>query len=200
MFDFISGLIASSGYLGIAGLMLLENLFPPIPSELIMPLAGFVAARGELNALGVIAAGCAGSIAGALPWYAAGRSLGRERLRHFAERHGRWLTITPRDLDRAFRWFDRHGAFGVFAGRLLPALRTVISLPAGLAEMSLAPFLFWTALGTLLWTSLLVGAGYVLQSQYEMVQSVLNPLTTGVLVLAGVFYIYRLITFDRRKA
>src|SRR3546814_7553399 len=107
MFDWITGLVEDGGYLGVAALMLAENLFPPIPSELIMPLAGFAAARGDLNIILVVASGAAGSLLGAVFWYAVGCWLGSERLKRWAGRHGRWLTLAPDDIDKAVAWFDR---------------------------------------------------------------------------------------------
>ena len=152
MFELITSLIAQTGYLGIALLMLAENLFPPIPSELIMPLAGFTAARGELSLLGVLLAGTIGSLAGALLWYEVGRRIGVERLRRWAGCYGRWFTMAPEQVDRAVAWFQRHGALAVLVGRLVPAIRTLISVPAGIAGMKLPAFLAWTTAGTALWT------------------------------------------------
>src|SRR5215208_6279797 len=121
MFDWITGLVDRTGYLGIALLMLAENVFPPIPSELIMPVAGFTAAWGELTMAGVVLAGTAGSLLGALLWYYVGRWAGLERLKCWAGKHGRWLTITPEEVDEAAAWFDRHCGKAVLIGRLIPA-------------------------------------------------------------------------------
>ncbi len=131
MFDWLTGWINETGYVGIAGLMFLENLFPPIPSELIMPLSGYAASHGKLTMPGIVAAGSLGSLAGALFWYGVGRWLGGARIRAFAARHGAWLTMSPDDVDKANRWFCRHGGIAVFIGRLVPAVRTFISVPAG---------------------------------------------------------------------
>lgn len=111
--------------------MFLENVFPPIPSEVIMPAAGFAAGQGRLSLIGVIVAGTVGSVAGALFWYYVGKWIGADRLRRWAGRHGRWLTLAPKDIDRVDRWFDQHSGKAVFLGRLVPALRTLISVPAG---------------------------------------------------------------------
>lgn len=195
MFDWITGFVERSGYLGLLFLMLAENVFPPIPSELIMPLAGFTAAQGQLDITLVVIAGTIGSLLGALVWYYIGRWLGADRLKHFAARHGRWLTVSPDEIDRADDWFKRHGAKAVFIGRLIPAVRTLISIPAGVTRMPLGKFLAWTALGTSLWTALLAGAGYVLQSQYGLVGDYLNPASNVVLGLLILWYVYRVITF-----
>lgn len=193
MFDKVVEIVSAFGYLGVFALMLLENIFPPIPSELIMPLAGFVAARGELNFAGVIVAGTAGSVAGALPWYYAGAKLGQERMKRLAKRWGHWLTLSPEDVDAASRWFDRHGKSAVFFGRLVPAVRTLISVPAGIVGMPMTLFLLYSTLGSLAWTALLALAGFVLESQYEKVADYVDPVSTGVVVLFVLFYLYRLI-------
>lgn len=167
MFDWITGLVGRTGYLGIFLLMLAENVFPPIPSELIMPLAGFSAARGELSIVLVVHAKTAGSLLGALACYYVGRWFGNARLKDLAARHGRWLTLSPEDVNAAEGWFRRHGAAAVFLGRLVPGVRTLISVPAGITGMALPRFLAWTAFGTALWTVLLAGAGYVLQTSTD---------------------------------
>lgn len=192
MIDWISGHVADGGYTGIAFLMFVENIFPPIPSELIMPLAGFAAAKGDLTLIGVILAGSLGSVLGALPWYYAGRRWGLTRFKTLAARHGKWLTMGPEDVDRANNWFDRHRGGAVLIGRLVPMVRTLISVPAGIARMPLALFLFFTAIGTKLWNGLLTLAGYLLQGSYDKVSAILDPLS--ILVMVGIFgiYVYRL--------
>ena len=201
MFDKIVEIVSAFGYVGVFLLMLLENIFPPIPSELIMPLAGFVAARGDLNFIAVILVGTAGSVVGALPWYYAGAKLGQARMKRFAERWGHWLTLLPEDVDKASEWFDRHGKGAVFFGRLIPAVRTLISVPAGIAGMSMTKFLIYSTLGSLIWTALLALAGYLLESQYEKVSEYMNPISTGVVVLMVLYYLYRLIRqrFGRKE-
>jgi membrane protein DedA with SNARE-associated domain len=195
MFEWITRLVSDGGYLGVAGLMLLENLFPPIPSELIMPLAGFVAARGELQIALVVLAGTLGSIAGTLPWYYAGRWLGRDRLRRLAARHGRWLTVSPEEFDRASAWFDRHGGLAVLIGRLVPGVRTLISVPAGIAGMGLGRFLLLSAIGSLAWTAALTLAGYALEDHYAVVADYVDPASKAVLGAVVLLYLYRLVTF-----
>jgi len=195
MFEWIVGLVERSGYLGIALLMLAENVFPPIPSELIMPLSGFAAARGELSLVGVVLAGSAGSLAGACVWYALGRRLGLDRVKRFAGRHGRWLTLSPAEVDRAQGFFARHSAKAVLFGRLIPAVRTLISLPAGLVAMPWPTFLLYSGAGTLAWTALLAGAGYLLEGQYEAVGRWLDPATKAIVGAAALGYLYRVATF-----
>lgn len=196
MFDWIQSFLAQTGYLGIAALMLLENIFPPIPSELIMPLAGFTAKQGGFNIVWVVLAGTAGSVSGALLWYYIGRRLRGERIRSLAARHGRWLTLCPDDLDRAQRWFDRHGLAAVFIGRLIPAVRTLISVPAGISNMPLGRFIIFSSLGSLIWTAMLAGAGYLLAGNYEAVATYLNPVSNAVVGVLVFWYLYRVIRFD----
>jgi membrane protein DedA with SNARE-associated domain len=176
-------------------LMALENVFPPIPSELIMPFAGFVAARGDLNGVGVVLAGAAGSLAGTLPWYWLGWRIGRERLGRWVGRHGRWLTMSSEDLTRAEDWLHRHGGMAVMLGRLVPALRSVISMPAGVTRMPLLSFLAWSSIGTLVWTTALASLGWVLQSNYGQVSAYLEVVTRVVLGLFVGAYLWRVLRF-----
>jgi membrane protein DedA with SNARE-associated domain len=199
VFDFIVELVSRSGYLGVFLLMAAENIFPPIPSELIMPLAGFVAARGDLNVVLVLIAGTAGSVLGALPWYYAGRLFGRERMKRLASRHGRWVTVSPEDVDKALHLFERHGRKAVFFGRLVPAVRTLISVPAGIARMPILPFLAYSTAGSLIWTALLAIAGYILQAQYTLVADYLDLVSKVVVGLIVAAYLYRLVTHNMKK-
>lgn len=195
MFQWIVDTVSQGGYGGIILLMFLENIFPPIPSELIMPMAGFAAARGDLNMVGVIAAGMAGSILGALPWYYAGQWVGSERLKRLAARYGRWMTVSPADIDTAERWFNRHCGKAVLIGRLIPAIRSLISVPAGIARMSLWRFLLFSAAGTAVWSALLAAAGYALESEYARVADYMDPVSMIVVAAIVLTYVYRLVTY-----
>ncbi|MBE9208186.1 DedA family protein [Nostoc sp. LEGE 06077] len=196
MLEWITNTISSLGYVGIALLMFVENLFPPIPSELIMPLAGFTARANpdKLNILGVFFAGVVGSVAGALVWYYPGKFLGEQRLKRWADQYGKWLTISSKDITKAKHWFDSQGSKAVLIGRLVPGVRTLISVPAGISNMPLLPFLFYTTLGSAAWVGLLTYSGYVLGSQYELVDKYLAPVSKivlGSLVLAFVVWILK---------
>lgn len=195
MFDWITRLLEVTGAWGIGLLMFLENMFPPIPSELIMPMAGFAAARGEQPLWLVIVSGTAGSLAGAGFWYWVGRKLGRKGVDRLAARRGRWLTLCPPDVERAVDRFDRHGAVAVLVGRIIPALRSVISVPAGIAHMPLSKFLFFSSLGTAVWTAALAVSGYLLEGRYERVEKFLNPVSSTVFAALVVWYVYRVVTF-----
>lgn len=197
MFSWITDFLESSGYAGVAFLMLLENVFPPIPSELVMPFAGYAAQQGDMDIVLVIVSGSIGSLLGALFWFYVGRWLGLERLRRFSARHGRWLTLSPQDVDKADAWFDRHGQWAVLFGRLVPAVRTLISVPAGVSGMSHRRFLIASTIGTVAWTAFLALAGYVLAGRYEAVQTWLNPVSNLVIGAILVWYLYRVATFGR---
>ncbi|MFM7448221.1 MAG: DedA family protein [Leptolyngbyaceae cyanobacterium] len=183
MTEWITGTMESLGYWGIGLLMLLENLFPPIPSELIMPLAGFTAAQGKMNFLLAVLAGVIGTIVGALPWYYAGVKLDNRHLHRLADRYGKWLTISSKDIDKANDWFYKKGAKAVLLGRLVPGVRTVISLPAGMSRMPLLPFLLYSTVGTTLWVLALTAAGYLLGANYKLVDGYVGILSKLVVVL-----------------
>lgn len=192
---FVQSMMQKLGPFGIALLMFLENIFPPIPSELIMPLAGYLSTRGDMNIVFVIGAGTVGSLLGTLPWYYLGRRLGHDGVRRLAERHGRWLTMHPCDVDAATDSFKRHGNSSVLVGRLIPTVRTLISVPAGVARMPLGTFLIFSTIGTLAWTAALALAGYLLGQAYSVVSGYVDPISTAVLVILVAAYIYRVWTF-----
>lgn len=189
MQEWIINTMNSLGYLGIGLLMFAENLFPPIPSELIMPLAGFTVAKGDMNFTLAVLAGVVGTILGALPWYYAGKLVGEERLKGLADKYGKWITVSSQDIDKSIRWFSRYGNKAVLFGRLVPGVRTLISLPAGLSEMPLVPFLIYSTLGTTAWVMLLTFLGYVLGDNYELVEQYLDPVSKIVLVVLLVAFV-----------
>ncbi|KKB12338.1 alkaline phosphatase [Devosia geojensis] len=199
MSEWIIGVVTEWGYFGIFLLMVAENIFPPIPSELIMPFAGYVAASGELSFAGVLIAGTLGSLAGTSAWYVAARLLGLARFTWLCNRLGRIATIQEDDIDMAVRWFERYGPLAVFVGRLIPAIRTLISVPAGLAAMPVGKFLAISAAGTVLWTGILTVAGLVLHENYATVEAWVDPVSIAVVVLAVVIYIYRFVTWKPIK-
>ncbi len=172
-------------------LMFAETVFPPLPSEIIMPLAGLRAARGSFSLAGAIAAGSVGAMAGNLCWYFAARSLGVDRFRRQVDRYGRWLALDWPEVERARAWFRRHGAAFVCLGRLVPAVRSVVSIPAGMLRMPLPRFAAWSALGTTVWTSALTVAGYALGQQYAQVERYVGPVSTAILVLVALGYGWR---------
>lgn len=199
MRDLIVEMVRSTGAWGIGVLMLVENVFPPIPSELIMPLGGYLAETGNLSFWLVVALGATGSLLGAVLWYVVGRKVGKDRLERWAGRHGAWVAMTPDDIERANDWFHRHGGLSVFICRMIPFLRTVISVPAGITGMSLLPFLIYSAAGTLIWTAALAWAGRLLGSQFGQVGSVLGWVTWVVIGGATLWYVYRVIKVHNKN-
>lgn len=194
MAEWVQNLMDSMGYLGILLLMVLENVFPPIPSELIMPSAGFAASRGDLNLVLVILMGTLGSVIGTLPLYYVGRAFGEERLVAWADRHGKWLTLSGKDIRRADDWFDRHGSKAVLFGRMVPGIRSLLSLPAGMSEMPMGKFLLFSAIGSGMWASLLAGAGFLLGEHYDRVEEYVGPasrIILGMLAVAAVAWFLR---------
>ncbi|MDX2255734.1 MAG: DedA family protein [Pseudanabaenaceae cyanobacterium bins.39] len=184
MQEWITSTMNSLGYLGIGLLMFLENLFPPIPSELIMPLAGYTATtpNTQIYVLPAIAVGVVGTIVGAVPWYYAGAILGRKRLELLADRYGKWIGISSEDIDKSIHWFQKHGYKAVLFGRLVPGIRTLISVPAGLSKMPIVPFFIYSTVGTIGWVTLLTYAGYFLGRNYNLVEGYVDVISKGVVI------------------
>jgi membrane protein DedA with SNARE-associated domain len=199
MTDWVTNAVESFGVWGVLVLMFLENVLPPIPSELIMPMAGFQATRGSMSFWGVVAAGTAGSVLGALPLYYLGKVVGRERLRRWVGRRGHWLALSVEDLDKADGWFNRHCGTAVLLCRLVPGVRSLISIPAGLNSMGLPQFLLYTTLGTAVWAGLLAYAGRLLGQNYHRAGNWLGPVTKVVLVGLVVAYVIRVVRLRRAK-
>ncbi|WP_036479852.1 DedA family protein [Myxosarcina sp. GI1] len=193
MLEWITNTVDSLGYVGIGLLMLLENLFPPIPSELIMPLAGFAVIQGKLQLVYVIVAGVIGSVLGALPWYYLGKVWGLRRIKRFVDRYGKWLSVSSEDIDRARQWFQKRGRETTCFSRLVPGVRTYISVPAGISKMPLLPFLVYSTIGTALWVSFLTYAGFLLGENYDRVKQYLAPVSTIVLVVFVVAFVFWII-------
>jgi membrane protein DedA with SNARE-associated domain len=198
MGDWTIRLIEQTGYFGIFLLMFLETVFPPIPSEVIMPIAGVQAAQGTLSLWAVIASGTAGAMLGNLFWYALARVIGIRRFRPFIEKYGRWLTIDWDDVEKSERLFGRFGGVIVSVGRLLPTIRSIISIPAGMLEMRLRSFLIWSTLGTAAWTAILATAGWGLGKAFRDVEKVLGPVSTAIIALIVIAYAWRQLTWRRR--
>ena len=198
MQEFIVDAITRGGYLGIALLMALENIFPPIPSEVIMGVGGVAVSRGTMEFWPLMIAGTVGSVAGNYVWFWLGWAWGKRRLQPFVARHGRWLTLEWQDVERAQHFFRSHGHWVVFALRFSPFLRTVISLPAGLARMGRVKFLAFTTAGVFVWNLLLVEGGRRLSLWLAESQDILGWIIVGGLVLAFVAYIWRVMRWKPR--
>lgn len=172
--NWVTDVIDRLGYVGVALLVALENLFPPIPSEVVLPFAGFVASDGNASLVGMILAATVGSITGALVLYGIAAGIGPDRLRNLVVRYGKWFRLTTDDLDRAERWFDRRAVVAVLIGRCVPLIRSLVSIPAGFRRMPLTTFLLYTTIGSLIWNTALVGSGYLLREQWDRVEPIMG--------------------------
>ena len=198
MTSFILDAIAWGGYVGIFLLMALENVVPPVPSEVIMGLGGMAVARGDMAVVPLILWGTAGTTVGNYFWYAIGRHFGYQGLRPFVDRWGRWLTVEWEDVEKLHRFFLKHGGKTVFVFRFLPTFRTMISLPAGMAKMPVWRFFLATFLGSTIWNTVLAGAGYYLGSNFKELDRYVGPVAIGLTVVIVVGYLYRVATWKPR--
>ena len=183
-------------YLTICFAMFLENIIPPIPSEIIMPLGGFFVYQQKLNFYILVLWGVLGTIAGSIPWYYLGKLVNEKRLSNFLDKRGKFIGITSNDLIKSKRWFDKYGVSLVFWGRLVPGIRTLISVPAGMELMPLRKFLIWTSLGSLIWVALLTYAGFVFGENYQIIETYLDQIKyilKPILILILVYFLIKFI-------
>ncbi len=190
--------VYSFGYVGVALLIALQNVFPPIPSALILPLAGFLVGQGRFSFLPVLAAATSGSVASALVFYALGRWLGEERVRRLVGRFGRFVLVEEADLDRVNGWFERRGGTAVLFGRLVPGVGTFVSLPAGFWRMPLPRFVLYTALGTGVWNGTFIGLGWTLGARWRLVQQY-SPVLQYAALAAAIVAVTWFLWHRRRK-
>lgn len=183
-------LLMQYGEWGVAFLMLLQNLLPVLPSEVIMPLAGFLATIGYMDMSAVVVAGLLGSLLGHLPWYFLGFALGEERLEAFVAKHGHWIHLRQIHIRKAGAWFDRNSVKAVLLGRLVPGLRTCVNIPAGTSRMSFMPFILCTIVGDAIWTTLLATGGYLLGRDYLLIVGVMHIVIMGVASALGALFIF----------
>ena len=196
--DYISKAVETNStiaYLAIGISMFLENIIPPIPSEIIMPLGGFFVYQQKLNFFIVIFWGLLGTILGSLPWYYLGRLVNEKRISNFVEKRGKYLGLNVSDLAKSKLWFDKYGVSLVFWGRLVPGIRTLISVPAGMELMPFRKFLVWTSFGSLIWVSLLTYAGYVFGENYPVIETYLGEIKYVVKPILIFICLYFLIKF-----
>ena len=175
--------------------MFLENIIPPIPSEIIMPLGGFFVYQQKLNFYILVLWGVLGTIAGSIPWYYLGKLVNEKRLSNFLDKRGKFIGITSNDLIKSKRWFDKYGVSLVFWGRLVPGIRTLISVPAGMELMPLRKFLIWTSLGSLIWVALLTYAGFVFGENYQIIETYLDQIKYVLKPILILILVYFLINF-----
>ena len=184
-------------YFAICLAMFLENIIPPIPSEVIMPLGGFFVYQQKLNFFVLVFWGLLGTILGSLPWYYLGRLVNEKRLSNFLDKKGKYLGISSNDLAKSKRWFEKYGVSLVFWGRLVPGIRTLISVPAGVELMPIRKFLIWTTLGSLIWVALLTYAGYLFGENYQIVESHIDQIKyviKPILILIFLYFFIKLLT------
>jgi membrane protein DedA with SNARE-associated domain len=195
MEDWIIRLVDWAGYWGVAALMLLETVFPPVPSEVIMTVAGVSAARGNMTLEGTILAGTAGAMLGNWFWYWLAIKFGEARMHVFIDKYSRWLTLDWDEVERGERLFAKYGSIIVLVARMIPTLRSLISIPAGIFRMPLGRFLVFSTIGTLGWSAALAGAGFFLGSQFGDVEKWLGPLSTLVIAAIVLTYLWRIFTW-----
>ncbi|MFV0624433.1 DedA family protein [Sphingomonas sp. ac-8] len=198
MTDFILDAIAWGGYFGIALLMALENVVPPVPSEVIMGLGGMAVARGTMAMVPLVFWGTVGSVAGNYFWYAVGRHFGYQGLRPFVRRWGRWLTLEWEDVEKLQRFFHARGGWVVFVFRFMPTFRTMVSLPAGMACMPHWRFALATFAGSAIWNTVLGWAGLYFGSNFRELDRYVGPVTIALGVLIALGYVYRVVTWKPR--
>lgn len=192
MTDWIISIMEQLGYFGIALLMFLDNVFPPIPSEVIMPSAGFAASKGQLLLSGVIIAGSIGSLVAAALLYWVGRKIPNQSIFNWVDRYGKYLFIKSKDVKKALDWFEKYGHRVVFFGRMVPAVRSLISIPAGMSHMPFWKFMLYSSVGTIIWTTFLACVGYYFGNNIELMQQIFSRvgyvIITIVLILVAYFF------------
>ncbi|WP_315074710.1 DedA family protein [Acinetobacter guillouiae] len=186
------------GYFGIALLMFLDNVFPPIPSEVIMPSAGFAASKGQLLLSGVIIAGSIGSLLAAALLYWVGRKIPNQSLFNWVDRYGKYLFIKSEDVKKALDWFEKYGHRVVFFGRMVPAVRSLISIPAGMSHMPFWKFMLYSSVGTIIWTTFLACVGYYFGNNIELMQQIFSRV--GYVIIAIVFILVAYFFYKKSKA
>ena len=180
-------------YLTICLAMFLENVIPPIPSEIIMPLGGFFVYQQKLNFYILVFWGLFGTILGSLPWYYLGRLVNEKKLSNFLDKRGKYLGISSDDLAKSKKWFDKYGVSLVFWGRLIPGIRTLISVPAGIELMPFSKFLIWTTMGSFIWVSLLTYTGYLFGENYSIIETYLDQIKYVVKPILIIIFLYFLV-------
>ena len=178
-------IISTLGYPGLTLIMFLENVFPPIPSEIVLPLAGSLTLTDRFTILWVVIWGMVGSLLGALFFYVLGMWLGEERVRWLVGKYGKWAMLSTDDFDKAVDWFNRFGDFVIFFGRMVPVVRSLVSIPAGMARMNMVSFVLYTIAGTSLWNFVLALAGRLLGASWPVVAEWIGVYQNVVLLLGA---------------
>lgn len=181
--EWIISIMEQLGYLGIALLMFLDNIFPPIPSEIIMPSAGYSASQGKLLLVGVIIAGCIGSLVAAAILYWIGYKFNHDSIFRFVDRYGKYLFIKSPDVKKSLDWFEQYGHRIVFFGRMIPAVRSLISIPAGMSHMPFWKFMFYSSLGTIIWTTFLACVGFYFGENQALMQNIFSQVSHFIIIV-----------------
>lgn len=197
--EWIISVMEQLGYWGIALLMFLDNVFPPIPSEIIMPSAGYSASQGELLLVGVIISGCIGSLLAAAVLYWIGYKFSHEAIFRFVDRYGKFLFIKSEDVKKSLAWFEQYGHRIVFAGRMVPAVRSLISIPAGMSHMPFWKFMFYSSLGTIIWTTFLACVGFYFGENQELMQQIFSKVSHVIVAIVMIFITWVLYRRQQRK-
>jgi len=203
MENWITEIMSQYGYLGIFLLIMLENIFPPIPSEVILTFGGYMTTQTDMTAMGVILISTAGSVVGALILYGIGQFLDVARLEKIVDRWGRVLRLTRKDIHKADAWFDKYGIWTVLFCRLIPLIRSLISIPAGMANMKFGLFLLFTTVGTLIWNTILVSVGAAVGDNWESIVGVMDVYSNiayALIAIAGLAVIWWYLRFRKRRA
>ncbi len=195
--EWIISIMEQLGYLGIALLMFLDNIFPPIPSEVIMPSAGYSASQGQLLLSGVIIAGCIGSLTAAAILYWIGYKFNHDKIFRWVDRYGKYLFIKSCDVQKALTWFEQYGHRIVFFGRMIPAVRSLISIPAGMSHMPFWKFMFYSALGTIIWTTFLACVGFYFGENQALMHDIFSQV--GYVIISIVALIIVWVLYRRHK-
>lgn len=198
--EWVTSIMEQLGYFGIALLMFLDNIFPPIPSEIIMPSAGYTASQGQLLLIGVIIAGSIGSLLAAVVLYWIGYQFKHETLFRFVDRYGKYLFIKRQDVEKSLTWFEQHGHKIVFFGRMIPAVRSLISIPAGMSYMPFWKFLLYSALGTIIWTTFLACMGYYFGQNQALMQQIFSQVSYLILAIVAIILIRLSYRYYTRKS
>lgn len=199
MAEAILNFITTNGYLGVFILMVAENLFPPIPSEVILPFIGHLAASGELALLPALAVSTLGALLGTTLWFLVGWLVPVPVLERFFRRYGGYVAIDVKDFRKATKWFTRYELPAVFFGRMVPAVRSIISIPAGCVRMRPSVFLLLSFLGALIWNTVLISLGFVFLDDYELVATYMNPVADLIIYLFIGIYLLQVCRFVWRR-
>lgn len=199
MENWIIEIMNSYGYVGIVLLIALENIFPPIPSEVILTFSGFLTTTSDVTIMGVIIFSTIGSIIGAIILFGIGRLLDVEKLEKIVSRWGHILRLTQKDVQKADAWFRKIGIWAVLIGRLVPIVRSLISIPAGMARMNFGIFLFFTTIGSLIWNSVLVNIGATLGSSWNTILEYVDIYSNVVFILLAILFLMFMIWFIKTR-